>query len=281
MNDTRPALVSIHGGHSGEFCTHADGNLEEIVQAYIRKGFKWVGITEHMPPVDNRFRYPDEIEAGLDARDLYHRFSRYVQTARKLQKKYASRITLYVGFETETYAGAYAHIERLKKTFRPDYIVGSVHHVNDVGIDWTAEVYHGLADQLGGLDALYVAYFDQQYKMLARLKPQVVGHFDLVRIFDEAYSQRLQKTSIRSRIQRNLDLIKRLGMIMDLNVRALHKGAGEPYIARPVLEQARALGIPVVPGDDSHDLATVGLYIEEGIDLLQRLGFDTDWRIPA
>ena len=281
MIDTSPALVSIHGAHSGEFCSHAAGNLEEIIRTYIHQGFKWVGITEHMPPAENRFRYPDEIRAGLEARDLYHRFSRYIQTARELQKAYASRITLYVGFETETYTGAYAYIEELRQTFRPDYIVGSVHHVNNVGIDWTADVYHSLADQLGGLDTLYEAYFDQQYEMLARLKPQVVGHFDLIRIFDDGYSQRLQKKSIRSRIQRNLELIKRLGMIMDLNMRALYKGASEPYISRPILEQVRVLGIPVVPGDDSHDIATVGLYIEDGIDLLQTLGFDTDWRTPV
>ena len=281
MNDPIPALVSIHGAHSGEFCTHATGTLEELIQAYIRKGFKWVGITEHMPPVDNRFRYPDEIKVGLEASDLYQRFSRYMKVARELQKAYATRIRLYVGFETEMYTGALPYVETLVQTFKPDYIVGSVHHVNDVGIDWTADLYHSLVRELGGIDALYHTYFDQQFEMLARLKPQVVGHFDLVRIFDDAYAHQLQKASIQSRIRRNLELIKRLGSIMDLNVRALHKGAREPYISTPILEQVHALGIPVVPGDDSHDVASVGLYVEDGIELLQKMGFDTEWRTPA
>ena len=57
--------VSVHGGHSGEFCCHAVDSLEEIVVAYIEKGLDWVGITEHAPPVDDRFRYPEEIKAGL------------------------------------------------------------------------------------------------------------------------------------------------------------------------------------------------------------------------
>ena len=60
--------VSVHGGHSGEFCCHAMDSLEEIVTAYIERGFDWVGITEHIPPVDDRFRYPEEIKAGLNAR---------------------------------------------------------------------------------------------------------------------------------------------------------------------------------------------------------------------
>jgi len=280
MSTLPPQLVSIHGAHSGEFCTHAADTLEELVKAYIRKGFKWVGITEHMPPSENRFRYPDEVAAGLDAADLHKRFGRYMVTARALQKKYASRITLYIGFETETYSGAYTFIEHLVRTFVPDYFVGSVHHVADTGIDWSQNTYDRLAQQLGGRDALYEAYFDLQHEMLGRLKPQVVGHFDLVRIFDPDYRQRLQNHSIQRRIRRNLELIKRLNLIMDLNLRPLHKGGVEPYIARPILEDVLALGIPVVPGDDAHDVATVGLHIEDGIQLLQEMGFNTQWRTP-
>jgi len=281
MSPNTPQLVSVHGGHSGQFCTHAADTLEAMVQAYIRKGFSWVGITEHMPPPNNRFRYPDEAQAGLDAGHLYQRFERYMTTARSLQKKYASAIRLYVGFETETYSGTYPFIEQLIKAFAPDYIVGSVHHVNDTGIDWTPASYQAVARQLGGIEALYEAYFDLQYEMLDRLKPSVVGHFDLVRIFDADYRQRLQNDSIRQRIQRNLVLIKRLGLIMDLNLRPLHKGGVEPYIAGPILEQVKTLDIPVVPGDDSHDVATVGAYVEHGIRLLQEMGFDTDWPTPV
>ena len=280
MNAPAPPLVSIHGAHSGEFCTHASDNLEELVQAYISKGFSWVGITEHMPPTKDRFRYPDEVDAGLDAAGLYRRFARYMTTARALQKKYAHQITLYVGFETETYSGAYPFIDQLVSTFAPDYIVGSVHHVKDMGIDWSPATYKRIAQRLGGMEALYRAYFDLQYEMLNRLKPQVVGHFDLVRIFDRAYHQRLQIESIQRRIQRNLELIKRLNLIMDFNLRPLARGETEPYIARPILERVRALNIPVVPGDDAHDVATVGLHIQEGIRLLQKMGFNTDWRTP-
>ena len=32
--------------------------------------------------------------------------------------------------------------------------------------------------------------------------------------------------------------------------------------------------------NDAHDVATVGLHIQEGIRLLQKMGFNTDWRTP-
>ena len=43
-------VVSVHGGHSGEFCGHAVDSLSDVVQAYIDAGFRWVCLTERMAP---------------------------------------------------------------------------------------------------------------------------------------------------------------------------------------------------------------------------------------
>jgi len=37
--------ISFHGGHSGQFCCHAQDTLEDLIKAYISKGFKAVGIS--------------------------------------------------------------------------------------------------------------------------------------------------------------------------------------------------------------------------------------------
>ncbi len=275
------ALVSIHGGHSGEFCNHAKDSLEDMIRAYIEKGFSWIGIAEHMPPASDRFRYPEEKAAGLDARELFNRFVRYFSTCRRLQKKYFSKIKICVGFETETYSGSEQMVRKLIKKFQPDYIVGSLHHVNDMGIDISKEKYDQAAHVLGGIDALYCRYFDQQYEMINALRPEVIGHFDLIRIFDPDYRSRLEKAAIQKRIRRNIERIKEFDLIMDLNLRALYWNDSEPYISRSILLQALNLGIAVVPGDDSHSLDTVGLNVEKGIKILQDLGFDTRWRTPC
>jgi len=273
-------LVSVHGGHSGEFCNHAEDTLEDIINAYIKKGFKWVGITDHIPPVSDRFLYQDEKEAGLDAQIMYARFGKYISKCRNLQKKYAHAITIYVAFETETYSGYEAHIRKLIQEFQPDYIVGSVHHVDDIPFDYSPELYAQAADASGGLDALYCRYFDQQYEMIHSLKPAVVGHFDMIRLYDADYLSRLEKPEIQKRIQRNLNSVKSFGLILDFNLRALAKGAAEPYISKNILLRALNMGIPVVPGDDSHSADSAGLNIEKGISILQEIGFNCGWRKP-
>ncbi len=78
-----------------------------------------------------------------------------------------------------------------------------------------------------------------------------------------------------------LELIKERDLIMDFNLRSLLKGAQEPYISESILVQALELGIAVVPGDDSHGLDSIGVNMEKGIAILQRLGFDTDWKTPV
>ncbi len=276
-----PARVSVHGGHSRAYCNHAEDDLEEILKHYIREGFEWVGITEHMPPVNDRFRYPDEIEAGLTARTMYDRFGQYMDECRRLQKKYARDITLYAAFETETYSGSLSFVQDLRETYRPDYLLGSVHHVDDIPIDMDPAQYHDAAEQAGGLDALYCRYFDLQHEMIEALSPAVVAHFDLIRIFDPDYRTRLEKPAILERIERNLTLIRERDLILDFNVRSLMKGAVEPYISRSILKQALDMSIPVVPGDDSHSVGTVGLNLDRGIAMLAAMGFDTRWRRPA
>jgi histidinol-phosphatase (PHP family) len=47
------------------------------------------------------------------------------------------------------------------------------------------------------------------------------------------------------------------------------------------LEQAVKLGIPLVPGDDSHSVESAGLYIDQVIELLVEVGANTNWRRPA
>jgi histidinol-phosphatase (PHP family) len=279
--ERHPQRVSVHGGHSGEFCLHARDSLEAVVRAYIVRGFSWVGISEHLPPPREAFIYPEERAAGMGVEDLERRFAAYLAAGRALQRRYRDRITLFIGGETEGCPGAIRYALELVGRHRPDYLVGSVHHVAGRPFDGSPEDYRAAAAALGGEEALYCAYFDRQLELIEALRPAVVGHFDLVRLFDPDYRARLALPAVWRRIERNLARIRQLDLILDFNVRALHKGAQEPYISRPILQRARELGISVVPGDDSHGVDTVGAHLDRGIAILESMGFDTHWPRPG
>lgn len=270
----------MHGGHSGQFCHHATDSLEEIIQLYIAKQFPWVGITEHSPAISDELLYPDQRAAGLTPEFLFNRFADYMKECRRLQQKYRPQIRIFAAMEIETYSGYEEFIPSLINRFKPDYIVGSVHFVGDMGFDYSKEQYDQTVEKMGGIDQLYCKYFDLQYEMIKLLQPSVVGHFDLIRIFDPGYKERLLQPDIMDRIKRNLQLIQELDLIMDFNLRSLLKGADEPYISQVILEMALELGISIVPGDDSHGLTSVGANMEKAIAILEELGCDTSWQQP-
>jgi histidinol-phosphatase (PHP family) len=278
---TASCLVSVHGGHSGEFCSHANDTLADIVSAYRERGFAWVGITEHMAAGTQAFVPPEEAAAGIDLARMRDRFVDYFATARALQRDFADSMPVLVAFEAEAYSGYEAAVADLIAEHRPDYIVGSVHHVHDVLIDGPKELYQQAIESAGGLEALYCDYFDLQFEILEKLEPEVVGHMDLIRLNDPGYSERLARPEVWARIERNLDVIAEQGAILDVNVRALAKGQPEPYPSRPILVAARERGIAVAPSDDSHGVASVGQHTESGVRLLEELGFDTCWPVPG
>ena len=55
---------SFHS-HSGQFCKHAFGSLEEIVVLAIRTGFTHYGLSEHMPRYRQEDLYPEEVEVCI------------------------------------------------------------------------------------------------------------------------------------------------------------------------------------------------------------------------
>lgn len=276
-----PSLVSIHGGHSGDYCQHARDSLNDIIKAYHDQNFAWVGISEHMPPIRDKFLYPDERKSGLSAIDIQARFTQYMAHCRNLQSAYHGMLPIFVGMETEAYQGALEYAIQLRDRFQPDFIVGSVHHVADIPIDMNPSEYAKAVSACGSIMDLYNTYFDLQYNMIHTLKPTVVGHFDLIRIFDPDYTARLKTPAIWKRICRNLEAIASLGLILDLNVRSLLKGGREPYPSRPILEKVSKMGIHVCPGDDSHSVDTVGRHVADGIRYLQALGISTAWNPPV
>ena len=273
-------LVSVHGGHSGEFCCHAKDSLREVVEEYIEQGFSWVGITEHISPPSDDFVYPIEEKDGFNAAKLYDRFSKYMENAKGLRREYSNDIELLVGFETEAYSGYIEHNRKLINEFKPDYIVGSVHHVNDLDFDSNAAEYEKAKLKAGGLIELYIQYFDLQHELIENLQPSVIGHFDLIRLFDANYKETIQQGDIAERIDRNLTLIAKLDLIIEYNLKAWQKGADEPYVSESILESAIEMGISIVPGDDSHGVKTVGMNLKKGIAILENLGVDCNWKKP-
>ncbi len=255
------AWFSFHGGHSGQFCRHAKGELEAVVQAAIAAGFTQYGLTEHCPRYEVADLYPDERAGGVAA--LTAAFEAYRVEARRLQVAYADEIELLVGFETE-------RTTPLEALGDFDLVVGSVH---DLGpgrwIDYSAEITAALARDLGGRDALHRAYFEAVAAMVEAFSPDVVGHLDLVRKFDGAGATVASDVGI----ERALEATKAAGAVLDVNAGAHRRGYSPVYPLPWILERARVMGIGVTLGDDSHGPHDVGVGLDACLSAIAAAGY--------
>jgi histidinol-phosphatase (PHP family) len=174
------------------------------------------------------------LQAGLTAAALEPIFAAYVQEARRLQQAYASQITLYVGGETELCsATSLQEMESLRVKYGLDYIVGSVHHVHAVPIDFDESRMAAAEAACGSLRALALAYLGHMASLIRELRPDVVGHLDLLRLLR---SLPLHDPEVSQALDDVIDSGVAHGCVFEVNASGLRKGLPGPYPHADVLQ---------------------------------------------
>lgn len=256
-----PWKVSLHGGHSGEFCDHAKGTLRETLEAAVAFGYHVYGVAEHAARVEPRHLYPEEAALGWDIDKVQRDFEAYAGAVRRLADEFADRLTVLCGFEAEVipadrYAGLMlGYRERLGF----DYMVASAHYVGEAFIDYDQANFDQAVEQYGGLEPLVVAYYRGVADMVEALRPEVVAHFDVIRKYA---GSPCDTPAIRRAVADALEVVRRHECILDVNTAGYRKGLGMPYPAPWIVQLANDMGIPFCFGDDSHGPDQVGAGIE-------------------
>jgi len=264
--------ISLHGGHSGEFCEHAEGTLRSVVEAAVAAGFATFGLSEHAPRGEDRFLYPSERQKGFTIGRMQDDFDAYVTEAKALADEFSDRIQILVGFEAEVVpAASYAvEMSAIREKYGLEYMVGSVHYVGEIQIDGTIEEFHAAVAASGGIESLTVCYYDTVAEMVDRLRPEVVGHLDLIRR-NAPPGADLQTTAIVAAADRALQSVRESGAILDLNTAGWRKGLGNAYPEPWLVRRAHELGIRFCFGDDSHGPKQVGDGIDRAREYLLKL----------
>jgi histidinol-phosphatase (PHP family) len=263
---------SYHGGHSGEFCRHAKGRLDEVVAAAAERGFSTYGLSEHCPRWHEAHLYREELGLGVD--ELTRSFAGYVRAALELRDRYAPRLELLVGFETEALPVDTwpERMQQIRADGPFDYIVGSVHSVGEIWVDLDPETTARARESCGGDLALHLAYFQRLTELVLTLRPEIVGHVDLVRRF-EGHSFEFSPRAL-SGAERVLEAALSVGAALEVNAAPARRGFGPVYPGPQILRRACELGVPVTLGDDSHGPDAVGVGLDESLRAIERAGYD-------
>jgi histidinol-phosphatase (PHP family) len=266
----------LHGGHSGKFCEHAVGELQHVLEAAAAAGYHTFGVSEHAPRSQERFLYATEREKGYDIPRLHAEFEAYAQAIDHLAGEFADRLVVLRGFEAEVIptSGYREEMLGIRERFGFDYMVGSVHYVDETSIDGPKADFEAVLARSGGLEQAAVKYYEAVVEMVEALRPEVVGHLDLIRRNAEP-DAKLDTPAIRKAAGLALEAVRARGCILDLNTAGYRKGLGSPYPAPWLLRQAHEMGIGFCFGDDSHGPHQVGEGVEQARGYLIENGVDT------
>jgi len=265
--------VSLHGGHSSGYCDHAADPLARMLDAAVAGGMAVFGVTEHCPRVEPERIYEEEHALGWTVETLDRLFGEYAEELDRLIPEYAGRLEVLKGFEAEMVPeDRYVALTReWRERLGFDYIVGSVHYVAGHIIDYTPDRFARAVEASGGPEGACVAYFQSVAAMVLALRPEVVGHFDLIRrcFQDDTV---VSAPAVRAAAREALAAVREAETILDVNTGGYRKGLGRPYPAPWMVEEARDMGIPMCFGDDSHSIAQVGAGIDEARQYLLTYG---------
>ncbi|AQZ11050.1 HIS2 (YFR025C) [Zygosaccharomyces parabailii] len=286
-----------HHSHSGDYVAHGADPLEDITARAIEMGFATYCLTEHMPRINSKFLYPEEEEKTTDQtvalKKLSSDFLAFLNHASLIKSRPNPSNTRFIigteieGCDEEHIAYAKKLVDQHKDTI--EFCVGSVHHVRGVPIDFDQEGWNrSLALCDNNIQKMLLSYFDLQYKMITTLKPLVVGHFDLYKLYlppelkidprtgavsndpDSVPVSTLslidQWDSVKESVVRNLQVVRSYGGLVEINTAALRKKLPEPYPGKEVCELVKLhCDGKFVLSDDAHAVPQVGVCYRQAL----------------
>ncbi|MFX1298867.1 MAG: histidinol-phosphatase HisJ family protein, partial [Promethearchaeota archaeon] len=186
-----------------KFCRHAVGEMEDYVQAAIVKDLDEIGFSDHFI-----MTYLPEAAVQEDYCMKKEELPVYIKNVKELQET-QTNIVIKLGIEADYYEGKENEIKKLLNPFRFDYILGSVHVVNDRVID---DDRFRKKPQGHEIFELYRDYFNIIKKAIQSSLFDAIAHLDL----PKKYGDRPQ-TSISELIDEVIETLSKKKVCVELN----------------------------------------------------------------
>ncbi len=258
MDENHNIKFDYHTHH--QRCGHAEGRIEDYIQAAIEKGLDLIGISDHSPyfSAEEDQPYPHIAMARSE-------FPNYVKEVLQLKEKYKGKIDVLLGIESDFFP---EQVERYRVHFDQypfDFIIGSVHHVDGINI-FKKDRWEGLTDQEK------VRTKETYYTLIEQSARSgmfhILGHIDAMKGFYPSFSS-IQTAAVEQTVK----IIAEHDMAIEINTSGKTKDAGGWYPADDILELVKHYGGTVTFGSDAHVPDRVGDEFELVRKRLKEIGF--------
>ncbi|MBE3577551.1 MAG: histidinol-phosphatase HisJ family protein [Limnochordales bacterium] len=234
-----------------------------------------IGISEHI----YRFRQFREV-----MRDLYEGEGTHPYIRDWLSNDFRADLDLYVetilsarldvplrlGLEVDYLPGRMELIRQILSPYPWDYLLGSVHFLGRWGFDIAPEI--GWPDDPELIDEGWLQYW-QTWRQAAECGLfSSMAHPDLFKKFGHRPSP-AAAPQVAEAARTALVAAARAGVAIEINSAGLRKPVGEIYPSLSLLQEARAVHLPITLGSDAHRAEDVGRGLAEAIAFARRAGY--------
>jgi histidinol-phosphatase (PHP family) len=230
-----------------------------MVEAALARGFHTLGFSGHSyTAFDHSFCLRDPLG--------------YAKEIRALAREYEGQIKILLGTEWDLYG---------EVPYETEYVIGSVHYVKAKGayypIDETADLQRRLITEVYASDPLsaIAAYYACVVEMAQRLKPDIIGHFDVITKFNERehlfdeHDERYLRLAYQA-----IDGVMESCRTFEVNTGAMFRGYRTvPYPTLEILTYLFQKGAEVTLSSDSHSTGSLDFGFDAALGLIARAGF--------
>ena len=242
--------------------TFCDGknSPEEVVNKAIEKNFHSLGFSSHG-------------YTSFDLRYCMQDTEGYIAEINRLKSKYKDKIEIYLGVEED----AFMPVDRNKF----EYIIGSCHYYLVNGTYYpidSSPAHFQKCLEVFAYDAVAMAnaYYPVFCDYIAKRKPDIIGHFDLITKFDEMgkNSLFLQNAKYNEIAKKYALIAAQSGCLFEVNTGAISRGyRTKPYPNEDLLYALKQEDAKLILSSDSHQVEMLDSYFEETKKYLWDIGF--------
>lgn len=244
-------MIGMVDYHTHSILSDGKDSYEEMVRVAIARGLDEIGFSDHvcLKPVDWAI---DMVDIPVMTQQIHN-----------LKLKFKDEIKVRYGIEIDYFPGCEAELKDIIENVPLDYVIGSVHFIEDWNFDTDQSLYGKWSN-----DQLYEKYFNLIQQATASGLFDIIGHLDIIkkfRIYPESNQDKLFEDTIK--------LIKKHNLVVELNTGGVDRPCAEYTPGPKLLEMCYRHSVPVTLSSDAHMASQIARHFESAVDLLTQIGY--------
>ena len=182
-----------------------------------------------------------------------------------VEKAKAIGLPVKLGIELDYIPEYEDEIREFAKSYQFDYVLGSIHWLDDFGFDHPALI-HEWDDK--DVDKIYDEYFDTLQLAVKSGIFDVIAHPDVIKVFGHK-----ARKDMSERYEELAKTLSKMNLCIEVSTAGLRKPVEEIYPASQLMEYFKKYNVSIMLNSDAHVPNDVGKDFNRALDFIKSFGY--------